>query len=1344
MKRRDWLSVFGCAWLCVLTLPATGQSMHRLQGFAYGQKETPTGQEWETPDKLSLNKEQPRAYFFSYKSIDAARQILPDEQGAYYISLDGQWKFHWVGHPDQRPVGFEDPGYDVSEWDNITVPGCWNVQGIQQDGTLKYGTPIYANQPFIFKHSVEPGDWRGGVMRTPSTDWVTYKDRNEVGSYRRDFILPDDWGGQRVFVNFDGVNSFFYLWINGKYVGFSKNSRSTASFDITSYLRKGINVLATEVYRSSDGSFLEAQDMWRLPGIFRSVYLTGVPDVHVRDFAVTPDLDATYADGTLHIRTEVRNLSKKDQRGLQLRYTLYSNELYTQNTYEIPAGASVTLPVGDRVERGRSILVQSDFSLPAPRLWSAEEPNLYTLVGELLDRRARVLQTYSTVVGFRKVEIKDTPAEEDEFGLAGRYFYINGKAVKLRGVNRQEINPATGNAITTEQMIQEIGLMKRANINHVRLSHYPNFPQWYYLCNLYGLYLEDETNAESHGYYYGDASLSHVPEFRNSHVARSMEMVAAHVNHPSIVIWSLGNEGGPGYNFKESYDAIKAFDTSRPVQYERNNDIVDIGSNQYPSIAWMREAVKGGYDLKYPFHVSEYAHNMGNAGGNLREYWEAMESTNFFMGGAIWDWVDQALWAYDPKTGNRYLAYGGDFGDKPNDGMFCMNGILLPTHEPKPAYYEVKKVQQEAKFTVVDINNGLVEIFNKRYFTDFGDLKLIAKLLKDGVVIRAEEVPLPHVAPRKSVQVKLPYTMEMVTDQSAEFFVNLELQLREDKPWAKAGFAQMEEQFLLKSATSPLASADFSAGNPALKVQSADQRTTVSGGGFEVIFDDNQGTIHSYDRDGQVMIPTGHGPKLNALRAPVDNDNWALQSWFANGLHNLHHKVTARTVKQHQNGSVSIYYSVFSQAPYGGRVEGGVSGRYRIVEQSEHPFGPNDLHFLTTQIWTVYPNGTISLDAHITSNRTNVALPRLGYALELPKTFDYYTYYGRGPWNNYNDRSAGSHMGKYSSSVSDQFVPFPKPQSMGNREDVRYARVTEAEGSKVGLKFVARDKMSVSVLPYSTMELMLAPHPHQLPESSYTHVHLDYGVTGLGGNSCGQGAPLVEDRVMSGTYDFGFIITAPDTECPNLPVYSPVSIRRNRVGQVTLNAKAGVNIMYAVNGSKPRKYTKPFDLAKGGTVVAYPEEHSWMVSEQKFGEVKKGVASIVAVSSEETDGGAAANLLDGDPSTIWHSMYSVTVAKYPHWVVLDAGSVLLIKEFIYVPRPVGGNNGDIREYSIQVSMDGENWSEPVAHGFFPNNKSIKRVNFSRPVEGRFVRFNALSSQNGADFASGAEISISVM
>lgn len=1316
-----------------------------LEGFTYGSVNAPTGKEWESPENLALNKEQPHAYFFPFQHLDNARKVLP-ENSKYWQSLDGDWKFHWAPDPDSRPKDFYQTEYDVSSWDAIPVPSSWNIYGIQKDRSQKYGTPIYVNQPVIFQHSVKVDDWRGGVMRTPPANWTTYKDRNEVGSFRRDFEIPQDWDGREVFISFDGVDSFFYLWINGQYVGFSKNSRNTANFNITPYLQKGKNTVAAEVYRSSDGSFLEAQDMFRLPGIFRTVALYSVPKVHFRDLVATPDLDATYTDGSLTVNAEIRNLDKKAIKDYKVYYSLYANKLYSDENTLVDGFLS---PVIDKIAPNETGSVQTVLKVKAPNKWSAEFPYRYTLVAELKDKKNRTVEMVSTIVGFRKVEIKDTPASEDEFGLAGRYYYVNGKTVKLKGVNRHESNPGVGHAITREMMEKEIMLMKRANINHVRNSHYPDDPYWYFLCNKYGIYLEDEANIESHEYYYGAASLSHPVEWKNAHVARVMEMVRANVNNPSIVIWSLGNEAGPGKNFVAAYDALKKFDASRPVQYERNNDIVDMGSNQYPSIGWVRGAVQGKYDIKYPFHISEYAHSMGNACGNLIDYWEAMESTNFFCGGAIWDWVDQSMYNYDPKTGVRYLAYGGDFGDTPNDGQFVMNGIVFGDLEPKPQYYEVKKVYQHIGVKAIDTEKGVFEIFNKYYFKNLAeDYQLVYSLYEDGKPIMTGKPMDINVAPRQRTQITLPYDHASLK-KDAEYFMKLQFILKDQRPWAAKGFPMAEEQILVKEATDRPSISEVTANAAKLDgfvLDKDTKRILIKGTDFEAIFDPQTGSIYSLKYGNETVIADGNGPKLDALRAFTNNDNWFYAPWFEHGLHNLIHKTTEYKVLNRGNGTLVLSFTVESQAPNTARIKGGTSsGKNSIEELTDRKFGSNDFKFVTNQIWTVYPDGSIELQSSITSNRSSLVLPRLGYVMKVPQQYSNFTYYGRGPIDNYADRKSGQLIEQYTNSVTSEFVNFPKPQDMGNHEDVRWCALTNQAGN--GAVFVATDRLSASALQYSALDLILASHPYQLPKAGDTYLHLDCAVTGLGGNSCGQGGPLVHDRVFANQHSMGFIIRPAGKELSVVANVAPagdlpLSITRTPAGMVELtSAKKDAVICYSIDGSKKvQEYTEPVPMRNGGTIKAWYKDSKDISSTMKFEKIESIQTQVVYASSQESGEGDASHLTDGDPNTIWHTMYSVTVAKYPHWVDLDAGEVKEIKGFTYLPRQNGGN-GNIKDYSIQVSMDGKEWGEPVNKGTFARDSKEKRVLFDKPVKARYIRFTALSEQNGQDFASGAEITI---
>ena len=1274
------------AFTLAATISATAQ--HKtLAGFAYGNSAAPTGDEWQSPENLSLNKEYPRAYFFSFNNEKQATQVLP-EYSPYWQSLNGQWRFHWCKTPDERPKDFYKTDYDTSKWDAIPVPSNWNVYGIQKDGSLKYGLPIYVNQPVIFYHERKVDDWRKGVMRTPPTDWTTYEYRNEVGSYVREFEVPNNWEGREIFIDFDGVDSFFYLWINSKYVGFSKNSRNVASFDITHYLQKGKNKVAVEVYRNSDGSFLESQDMFRLPGIFRTVALRATPKVQIFNLNILTDTD--YKTWDLQVKAEVRNLTNQPVEGYSLRYAVYpTKHLYKDEVTETPEKQWTTkLPKANAKGFATTTSLQKDWK--NVRMWSAEAPHRYVLVAQLLDKKGKVVETVSSYFGFRKVDIQN------------KAYYLNGQAIKLKGVNRHETHPDQGHTLTHEQMKDEIFLMKRNNINHVRNSHYPPDPHWFYLCDKYGIYLENEANIESHQYYYGKESLSHPKEWENAHVARVTEMVEATYNAPSVVIWSLGNEAGPGNNFKVAYDHLKTIDKSRPVQYERNNDIVDMGSNQYPSVAWVEKAATGELNIKYPFHISEYAHSMGNALGNLADYWKAIESSNYICGGAIWDWVDQSIYHYT-KNGIRYEGYGGDFGDYPNDGQFVMNGIIFADRKPKPQLAEVKKVYQEvavSKYTPFhkeDIMSPPVfEIFNKNYFRTLSHLKGVWKLYKNGFEIKKGDFAIDAIPPQKRGIVNIGY----LPAEAADYYINFEFELAEDMPWAKKGFVQAAEQLHWTEnevEKSPIASV---AKGEKLTL-SKDQKTLISKD-FSVQFDFEKGTIAKLQYGEQPIVENSNF-QLNAFRAFVNNDVWAYQQWFNKGLHNLQHKALSHKVTKNANDSYSFAFTVQSQAPNGAQLIGKPSAAdHQIKEFTDRPFDNDNFRFVTNQVFTVYPDGSIELQAAIASNEPTAVLPQIGYQLKLPKQFKHTTYYGRGAQDNYSDRKTGAFVGIYNDEVTfplpEGGSSFPKPQDMGHHQDTRWVALKN-DDNKIGVLLVANPTMDFSALAHSPQQLTLAGHPYQLPESDATYLQLNAATTGVGGNSCGP-TPLVRDRVTASPTHFGFIIR-------------PIEFSTSGADE---NEKIATQAQVTPSTLAP---TFPTSLEK-----------------------TKGVPmKVIFASSEEVDLGEATHLIDNDPSTIWHSAYSITVAKYPHWVDFDLMKEILVTGISYLPRSDEYKTGDIKDFSVSVSNDGQHWEE-VHKGTFPlKDGSPQKAIFAKPVKARYLRFTALSEQYGQDYVSGAELQI---
>lgn len=1311
-----------------------------LEGFEYGNASSPTGKEWQSPEQLSYNKLQPRANFSSFATVEEARKFLP-ENSSYRMSLDGEWKFHFSKNPDERPVDFYKTSYSTQNWDNIKVPGSWNMQGLQKDGSLKYGVPIYVNQWVIFKYNIAVDDWRLGVMREPPKNYTTYKYRNEVGSYKRTFTIPNHWDGREVFVSFDGVDSFFYLWINGQYVGFSKNSRDAARFDISPYIHAGKNDIAVEVYRSSDGSFLEAQDMFRLPGIFRSVAVYATPKVHIQNIVVKPTFKN--GKGALNIVTTVENLNKKAAKNYNISYQLYENKLFGDEN-KLVSTMLASQPMN--LKSGTCMSVNNDFEFNNIKPWTPEEPNVYVLVALLKDKKNKVAEVVSVQTGFRTVEIKDTPASADEFNMAGRYFYINDQPLKLKGVNRHDTNPTTGHAIPREQMFQEIMMMKRANINHVRTSHYPNDPYFYYLCNKYGIVLESEANIESHEYFYGKESLSHPKEWRKAHVARVMEMIQSFINEPSIAIWSLGNEAGPGKNFVAAYQALKSVDQTRPVQYERNNDIVDMGSNQYPSIDWVRTAVKGKMNIKYPFHISEYAHSMGNAVGNLQDYWDAIESSNYFMGGAIWDWIDQSMYNYT-KDGQRYLAYGGDFGDTPNDGQFVMNGIIFGDMKPKPQYFEVKKVYQNVGITWANQQDGTLDIFNKNYYTDdLTDYEVHWSLSADGIRVKKGVLPLGSVLPRQHKTVRIDGLCDAL-DSGKDYRLDVSFKLKADKPWAKAGYVQADQQLELhKAITRPSLASTMDKSLQPLKVMQQESKITVTGNGNTIVFDKSTGSLHSLVYGGKTIIAAGNGPKLDAFRAWVNNDNWAYHAWYENGLHNLQHKALDCKWVSNRDGSVSLSFKVESQGLSTAKLEGADKNWKKLVETGKRP----DFKFTTNVIYTVYPDGSVESQSSITSNKTQLILPRLGYVMKLPADMSMMVYNGRGPIGNYPDRKTAQHIGIYEQQdVADEFVNFPKPQDMANHNDSRWVALQGEDGRSVIFATTATNNMSFSALPYSAQQLAMANHPHELPQSDGIYLHLDLAITGLGGNSCGQGAPLVEDRVKAVPHTFGYVIRpVSDMRSTTLNAAGmvssssevPLSITRDNTGQVTIKGQQGHTVYYQLNGkNKTMKYDGPFNLRNGGKVNAWQKESNFKY-EESFDKIETIPVTVSFASSVESGEGDAEHLIDGNPNTYWHTMYSVTVANYPHWFELDGGAVKTMTGFTYLPRQDSWN-GLVKDYRVEVSQDGKTWTQIGSDGTFPKTKALQRVMFNKPVKARYLRFTALHSHDGQDFATCAEFTI---
>lgn len=1263
----------------------------------------PTGKEWEQEQNLSLNKEVPRATFFSFADVESAKKILP-ENSSYWRSLDGDWKFHWVKTPQERPVDFYKPDFDVSAWKTIPVPSSWQMQG--------YDVPVYSNQAYLFKR-----DWPR-VMGEPPKHFTSYENRNPVGSYRRDFEIPEDWKGRDVFLNFDGVDSFFYLWINGKNVGFSKNSRNPAEFNVTRFLKPGKNVVAAEVYRFSDGSYLECQDMWRLSGIFRTVSLQAKDPVHVRDLFVKTK-PADKASWTLRAEVDVPGVEGDGRAALKL--------------FDAATGQEVTIgrPQPELMAPGRTAYA---VTVDKPKLWSAETPNLYTLVVSLTDKSGKVRDLVSTHVGFRNVEIKD--------GV----FLVNGKAVKFRGANKHENFPKVGHAVSRADMELDMKRLKQANVNHVRLSHYPNDPHWYYLCDKHGIYLQDEANIESHGYYYGKESLSHPKEWENAHVDRIMAMVERDKNHPSVTIWSLGNEAGPGNNFKVANAAIKARDLSRPTHYERNNDIVDMGSNQYPSVGWT-EWKAAHPDKVKPFYISEYAHIMNNGMGNLADYWDAIEKSDSIFGGGIWEWCDQGLEKTTPD-GRKFIAYGGDFGDAPNDGQFIVKGVVYANRDPKPCFWEVKKVHQEITVKAFDVKTAEATVFNKHYFSDLSGLELVWEITDDGKVLASGKMPSPAVAPRAEMKVKLSQSLSLpMPAAGVDRRIRIGFLTTKETIMGPAGYEIAAEQLpveTIPAAKPPLAVA----GEQPVMKDGADS-AVVSGKGFRVAFDKKTGAISALEYAGKPVFKPGRGPAFNAFRAPVNNDNWALNQWFAMGLREL----VPSVVKFSIDDSGSNVIRLTAVTDYAGakseKVSDFISNQLKVQPTGNPPVDATT--FRVVNAWTVFTDGSISQQSAISSKGRDIVLPKIGFTMELPSSFAKAEYYGRGPEENYPDRKTASFFGRWSREVKNFFEPYAKPQDMANREDVSW--VALRDGSGAGALFAGFGRMSATVLEYTPTELLMAPHPTELPNKpDRVRLDLDAAVLGLGGASCGPG-PIERDILKSARpYGFGFVIRplTPETDPAiaarvSSPDTAPVAISvddtRNLVSLTSVTPDA--EIRYSIDGAPAQKYEGPIAISKSMKLVARAEAKGLRPSGESVTDIpapKKTVKVVLLNASSEMPGeGEASKIIDRNPDTYWHTNYGLTVVKFPHTLEFDLLSPQSLKGFTQLPRQDGNANGRIKQYELAVSTDRKTWTT-VKAGTFPNKGELNTITFDKPVTARYARFTAISEQGGNDFASCAEVS----
>ena len=1022
-----------------------------ISGIRHGEIFGEEANDWENPRMIGQNKEPAHCTLMPYadrnKAIDGVRAA-----SKFYLSLNGDWKFHWVSNPAERPQDFFERGYDVSEWDEIPVPSNWQMHG--------YGKPIYLNVPYPFK-------------KDPP---YIQNDNNPVGSYRTEFEIPGNWRGRQVFIHFDGVESAFYLWINGKEVGYSQGSRTPAEFNITDYLQDGRNVLAVEVYRWSDGSYLECQDFWRLSGIFRNVYLLSTPGLHIRDFEVKCDLDEEYKDAVLKITARVHNYSDEAWINAKVEVSLLDAESNLVGSEVLMEGNSVY------ISPGAESIVMMNAAVDNPLKWSAEKPHLYTVLLKLKNEKDEIVEMESCRFGFREVEIK------------GGQLLLNGAPILIKGVNRHEHDPDTGHCVSLESMRKDIILMKQFNINTVRTAHYPDDPQWYELCDQFGLYVIDEANIESHGIgYKPENTLANKPEWKRAHVDRIISMVERDKNHPSIIIWSMGNEAGDGTTFEAASEWIHRRDSSRPVHYERagrryHTDIV------CPMYSRIESIVKYAQDeQERPLILCEYAHAMGNAVGNLKEYWEAIEEYDHLQGGSIWDWVDQGL-RKTTEDGKEYWAYGGDFGDDPNDGNFCINGLVFPDRKIPPKLWEVKKVYQSVEINEEDLSQGKIRIRNKYFFTNLGEFEADWTLYEDGGAIQRGKIEQLDVAPGESQVFTLPIEQQEL-EPGAEYWLRVCIFLSGDTAWAPDAHEVAWEQLKMPYDVPPKPEMDVSELSE-LKLGASDDILTIKGKNFSISFSTTQGAMTSLIYEDMFFIEEAeegvNGPVLNAFRAPTDNNRRLARQWYEAGLNQLKREVKDFTIETVNPGVI----------------------RVSVLTENK---GTEDSGFEHHCTYTVLGNGCIQIGNQIKPFGELPIFPKLGVKMKITGDFDNFQWYGAGPQENYPDRKYGAFIGFHQGKVSEQYVPYVRPQETGNKEDVRWASFTDKSGA--GLLVVAEDTLAVTALHTTAEDLDKAEHIHELTPIADIILCLDSWQYGLGNGSCGPG---VIDKYASYPESFDF------------------------------------------------------------------------------------------------------------------------------------------------------------------------------------------------------------------------------
>lgn len=1031
--------MFSCACLAVLSAEA--------------QKDKPW---WLDPEVNEVNTMAPRAAFFAYETENLAKadQKARSER---YLSLEGKWKFNFSKDHDKAPRDFYSLKYDDSQWTDFPVPGILELNG--------YGDAIYSNNGY---------PWR--TQFRPEPPFVEERN-NYTGSYRKMVTVPADWKGERIYLHVGSATSNLMVWVNGKFVGYSEDSKVSAEFDLTKYLTPGKeNLIAMQVMRWCDGSYLEDQDFWRFTGIAREVYLYARPQAHIADLFITPDLVNNYQDGTLEVK-----LNAVGAKGETVMFSLKDKE-----GKEV---AAQTAKVGGNGE------VKVNFDIKNPLKWTAETPNLYTLYTTLMDGK-QVAEVVPQRVGFRKVEIKNAQV------------LVNGQPVLFKGANRHELDPVTGYVVSMDRMLEDIRVMKELNINAVRTCHYLNDPRWYELCDIYGIYMVAEANIESHGMGYGDKTLAKEPTYEKAHLERNESNIKIYKNHPSIIFWSVGNEAGYGPNFEKAYDLVKAYDPSRPCQYEQagQNGKTDIFCPMYYDYGGCDKYSQG--DNPRPLIQCEYAHAMGNSMGGFKEYWDMVRKYPKYQGGFIWDFVDQGLRVKN-KQGKTIYAYGGDFGRYPtSDHNFNCNGIINPDRKPNPHANEVRYYYQNIWATAKDLKAGEVEVYNENFFKSLDDVELQWTLESEGKVLANGRNALDIPAQQKRV-VKLD-GYSLPADVKGEVVLNLDFVLKKAEPMLDAGYAVAREQFVVNPYTFPTMESVLAVTSGKYDTRKVEKEekvawVTLSAGNTSVTFNHWNGWIDYLDVDGKPMLEEGYAITPDFWRAPTDNDYGA---------------GTQRKLHAWKNPEMKM--KSFKVVENEGKAEKGVEVVYDMPS----------VEATLTMTYTLTPAGELVVNEAMTVNKDAKHKPELmryGMQLVMPKAYNMLTYYGKGPGENYIDRNNGDRLGVYDAKVADQYWGYVRPQESGNKTEVRYWQVKDENGK--GLEFYSFAPMECSTLNYLASDLddgwdknAHQSHSGDLTPRDFSVVKLAARQRGLACVNSWGAIPLEQYRMPYQDYSFTYVI----------------------------------------------------------------------------------------------------------------------------------------------------------------------------------------------------------------------------